>query len=351
MSLRRFLFLSYILSLIVFKAYVTVVAFTGDYPLFTSDAQDYMRIAHNLRTYSVFSSDPHPPLKHDVIRMPIYPVVLSILGSKGTLLLQNLLLILAVMTLVMREEREKAMLLFLSPTVSVFTNQNLTEGLYVPLLVFVLLYKGRFQGILWGILALLRQATLLLFPPLLLLEGLRRRSWRFILLNALLFILPVGLWMTTNAVLGGAPIFSGVFTTTLTVYLMSKFTDVSSLLNAYNEIPTMGEWISNMTKVVFPWILSHPMETIGVWLKGVVFTLFKAIPRGYLKIFGPLWPLAYLLFYPYLLYIYRRILGDRGLTAVGLFYILGVALPGSPRLRLPVEILAILKRSTGIKSW
>ncbi|NPA80493.1 MAG: hypothetical protein GXO29_05545 [Thermotogae bacterium] len=328
--------------LLLFKLYLTYVAFTGDYATFTSDAQDYMRIAHNLKTHGIFSSDPHPPLKHDVIRMPIYPLLLALLGGKGTLVLQHLLLLLVVLLLWRRGWRREALILFLSPTVSVFVNQNLTEGLFAPLIALLLTVRVRVWGLLWGLLALLRQATVLLFPPILLVDVWRSKRWSYALLHITLFLTPVVAWTGVNWLKGGAPIFSGVFTTTVAVYLVERFYDITPHIRAYSDIPQMGVWITDLQRVAFGWMLHHPVESLVLWLKETFFTVVKAIPRGYLYPFGPMWPVAYLMFYPYLLYIYRETVRSKALFGISLFYILAVGLPGDPRLRLPVEIMAIM---------
>lgn len=337
MKLER-VFYVYIFALCVLKCYLTLIAFTSDYPTFTSDAREYLRIAHNLIEHGAFSSDLHPPFRHDVIRVPMYPVLLTIFTPKTLIVLQHLLLLFSSFVLFRKGYRREGLLLFFSPTMAVFANQNLTEGIYAPLLVPLLLYRGTFWGFLWGLMALLRQATLVLFPPLL--AVVFWGKWRKLLLHSLLFLVPVVLWATVNYLYGKIFTLSAGFHTSLLMYLVSKFAHVSDVVSHENFL-YLGDWIRVITGKVITEIMRHPYQSLFWWLTGSLFTVIKAVARGYLQPFGPLWPLVYLLFYPYLFYLYRRALGDRRLTFLWVFYILAVGPIGDPRLRLPLEVLTL----------
>ena len=332
------LFYAYIFLLCVLKCYLTFVAFTTDYPLFTSDAREYLRIADNLLKYGVFSSDTHPPFRHDVIRVPVYPLLLLLLGPRPILLLQHVLLAMSSFLLFRRGYRKEGLLLFFSPTMAVFTNQNLTEGIYAPLLIFLLLYRGALWGLLWGLMALLRQATLVLFPPLLVVVFWRR--WKKIVIHLLLFLVPVLFWATVNYMYGKVFTLSAGFHTSLLVYLVGRFADISDVLS-HENFTYLGEWIKVISGKVISEIVKHPLHTVFWWLVGSLFTVVKAVARAYLQPFGSTWPLVYLTFYPYLAYLYWRALKDRRLTFLWIFYVLAVGPIGDPRLRLPLEVLTL----------
>ncbi len=342
------LFYAYIFLLCILKCYLTFVAFTTDYPLFTSDAREYLRIADNLLKYGVFSSDTHPPFRHDVIRVPVYPLLLLLFGPRPLLLLQHLLLALSAFLLFRRGYRKEGLLLFFSPTMAVFTNQNLTEGVYAPLLILLLMYRGRFWGLLWGLMALLRQATLVLFPPLLVVVFWRR--WKKIVIHLLLFLVPVLFWATVNYIYGKVFTLSAGFHTSLLVYLVGRFADISDVLS-HENFTYLGDWIRVVGWKVISESVKHPLHVVFWWLVGSFFTVVKAVARAYLQPFGGAWPLVYLTFYPYLVYLYWRVLKDRRLILLWIFYVLAVGPIGDPRLRLPLEILTLgwplLKTRTG----
>ncbi len=330
----------YILFLAFFKIYITVFALLSDYPTFTSDAKEYLIIAHNLKTHLTFSSDTTPPLRHDVLRMPLYPLILMLLSSKGSIILQHILLALSSYLLIRRGYRREGFLLFFSPTISVFTNQNLTEGLYVPLMTLLLLFPtSKIWGFLWGMLSLLRQSTVLFFPPLMWIIS--KNPKRFIY-HCLLFMIPIILWTLVNYIKSGFPIFSGVFSTSVLVYVVGKFTDISQIAD-HSKFESLGEWISMVNGFIISEILKHPVETLVIWLKGTLYTIIKPIPRGYLYPFGNAWLFVYLLFYPYILLIYKRLWEEKRLIFPLLVYILCVGAVGDPRLRLPLEVLIIVK--------
>jgi len=335
--LKRF-FYAYILVLCALKCYLTFVAFTTDYPLFTSDAREYLRIANNLLKYGVFSSDTHPPFRHDVIRVPVYPLLLLLLGPKPLLLLQHLLLALSSSLLFWKGYRKEGLLLFFSPTMAVFTNQNLTEGVYAPLIIPLLIYRGTLWGLLWGLMALLRQATLVLFPPLLVVVLWKR--WKAVLIHLLLFLVPVLIWATVNYVYGRVFTLSAGFHTSLLVYLVGRFADISDVL-AHENFTYLGDWIRLISWKVVSEIVKHPLHATFWWLVGSSFTVVKAVARAYLQPFGGFWPIVYLMFYPYLMYLYWRATRDKRLTFLWIFYVLAVGPIGDPRLRLPLEILTL----------
>ncbi len=330
---------TYLLFLFLFKLWTTVWAFSTDYPIFTSDAKEYITIARNLIEHGAFSSDTSPPFRHDVIRVPIYPLLLTVLPPKVLLLLQNVLVVLSSLVLFKRGMKVEGTLLLLSPTLSVFSNQNLTEGLYAPLMVFLLMYRGVLWGALWGFMALLRQATLVLFPPVALVLFWRR--WRMAFLHLISFSLPVLAWAYLNYVMGHVFTPSAGFSTTLLVYLVGRFSDISNVIS-HEGFSHLGDWIRVVNSKVLSEILEHPVQAAFWWVSGSLLTLIKAIPRAYLSHTGNLWPVFYMGFYPYLLFLYRRAVGDRRLLFVWTFYTLAVGPLGDPRLRLPLEVITIV---------
>ena len=193
------------------------------------DQADYLRLADNLRTHAVLGAG-NTPKAH---RPPLYPVILALLGTTGTEILQliagsaiaPLTFAIASPLLAPAEAMMVGLAMALAPMSSRFCALSMAETLFTYTLVlgafFWMLRKPVLCGICFGLAALMRAV---LFPMLVLLPLLAiKRSWRssvIISATALAVVLP---WGIRNAVvhqyvpIAGAGWGSNLFQGTLDV--------------------------------------------------------------------------------------------------------------------------------------